>query len=182
MLGCLPPSGRRCAIQTIGCISALVAAIDARRLRYHSAVMRALRPLIYLWTLPTSIPGLLLAFANLIAGGKVRIVNGVLEAHGPVTRFWLTGVVGLVLANGAAAMTLGHVVLGVDQRSLDRTREHERIHVHQAECWGPFFIPAYLLASFYQWIRGRRAYRDNPFERDAFDHSDPHAPRRDDSL
>ena len=137
--------------------------------------MRLLRPFIYLWTLPTTFPGLLFTLANFFAGGKCQIVDGVLEAHGPVTRFWLVRVVGIVLPNGAAAMTLGHVVLGVDQHALDRTREHERIHVRQAERWGPLFIPAYLLASLYQWSRGRSAYRDNPFEREAFDHSNPNA-------
>jgi hypothetical protein len=29
--------------------------------------------------------------------------------------------------------------------------------------------PAYLLCSFYLWLTGRRAYRANPFERQAYD-------------
>ena len=66
-------------------------------------------------------------------------------------------------------MTLGHVVLGVDGPALDFTRPHERVHVRQCERWGPLFIPAYLLASAYQRARGRHAYRDNPFEREAYD-------------
>jgi hypothetical protein len=65
-------------------------------------------------------------------------------------------------------MTLGHIVVAIDQFALDSTRYHERIHVHQCERWGPLFIPAYLTASVYQWLRGRNAYRDNPFERQAF--------------
>ena len=65
-------------------------------------------------------------------------------------------------------MTLGHVVLGADQPSLDRTRDHERVHVRQAERWGPAFIPAYLLASIIAWMRGLDPYLDNPFEREAF--------------
>jgi hypothetical protein len=33
------------------------------------------------------------------------------------------------------------------------------------------FIPAYLLTSLYLKVRGRDAYRDNPFEREAFENS-----------
>jgi hypothetical protein len=65
-------------------------------------------------------------------------------------------------------MTLGHVVIGRDRDCLDHSRAHERIHVRQAERWGPLFIPAYLLASLFAKLRGRDAYRDNPFEREAY--------------
>jgi hypothetical protein len=40
--------------------------------------------------------------------------------------------------------------------------------VKQYERWGPFFIPAYLGSSAWMWLRGRDAYRDNPFEAEAF--------------
>jgi hypothetical protein len=33
---------------------------------------------------------------------------------------------------------------------------------------GPLMGPAYLLASLYAWLDGRRAYRDNRFEREAY--------------
>ena len=65
-------------------------------------------------------------------------------------------------------MTLGHVVIAQDLRSLNFTREHERVHVRQYEHWGPFFIPAYLLASLYARVTGKHPYFDNPFEREAF--------------
>jgi hypothetical protein len=65
-------------------------------------------------------------------------------------------------------MTLGHVVIGRNQDALNGTRAHERVHVRQCERWGPFFIPAYLTMSAVTWFRGRRAYEDNPFEREAF--------------
>jgi hypothetical protein len=65
-------------------------------------------------------------------------------------------------------MTLGHVVLGRNQQLLDFTRIHERVHVRQAERWGPLFIPAYLLLSVVVHFRGGRAYEDNPFEREAY--------------
>jgi hypothetical protein len=72
------------------------------------------------------------------------------------------------LRGGASAMTLGHVVIARDRSLLDRTREHERVHVRQYERWGPLFIPAYLTLSLLMRLRGRRAYEDNPFEREAF--------------
>jgi hypothetical protein len=65
-------------------------------------------------------------------------------------------------------MTLGHVVLARDSDLLLVTRAHERIHVRQCECWGPLFIPAYVAASLWAWVTGRRPYKDNFFERQAF--------------
>ena len=64
-------------------------------------------------------------------------------------------------------MTLGHVVIGHDARALDITRAHERVHVRQYELWGPFFLPAYLVAGAVQLLKGRDPYRDNPFEVEA---------------
>ncbi|HZL36945.1 MAG TPA: hypothetical protein VFC78_16615 [Tepidisphaeraceae bacterium] len=99
--------------------------------------------------------------------GGVQVKDGVLELHGPWVSFFLRHFT--FLRGGASAMTLGHVVLGRDRYLLDATRSHERVHVRQCERWGPLFIPAYLLASLVLWIRGSRAYEDNPFEREAFD-------------
>ena len=114
----------------------------------------------YLWASPNTLLGLLLLFR-----GKVCIEQGVIEGHGPVTRWVLKH---FPLCRGAAAMTLGHVVIGLDWHTLDETREHERVHVRQYERWGPFFIPAYLLSSLYLWLRGRDAYYENPFEVEAY--------------
>ena len=50
-----------------------------------------------------------------------------------------------------------------------RMPEHETVHVRQFERWGLLMGPAYLLASFVLWIAGRQPYRDNPFEREAYD-------------
>ena len=69
----------------------------------------------------------------------------------------------------AMAMTLGHVVLGQTDAALDVAREHELVHVRQYERWGPLFVPAYLGASLVLWLAGRDAYRENPFERQAYD-------------
>jgi hypothetical protein len=130
--------------------------------------MKMPRWMIYLWTFPTTAPGLLLAAAALISGGGGQVVDGVLEIHGGFAEFYLRKVVGLVMKGGASAMTLGHVVIGRTPELLDATRTHERVHVRQAERWGPFFLPAYLLASFAAWMRSGKAYEDNRFEREAF--------------
>ena len=125
-----------------------------------------IRPLIYLWTFPTTFVGLLFIPPALLGGGELRRVQGVLEIHGKWIAWLLKRCV--PIPGGAAAMTLGHVVIGCDRDCLDRTREHERVHVRQAERWGPAFIPAYLLASLIAWRRGLDPYRDNLFEREAY--------------
>jgi hypothetical protein len=109
--------------------------------------------------------GLLFLLPTLIKG-RVRLVQGVLELHGPFISFFLRRCT--LLKGGASAMTLGHVVIACNQLCLDQTRDHERIHVKQAERWGPLFLPAYLGASLIIWIKGGNAYLDNPFEREAY--------------
>jgi hypothetical protein len=89
----------------------------------------------------------------------------VLEIHGPLLATMLRR---LPIRGGAAAITFGHVVLGRNQRALDLTRTHERIHVRQCERWGPAFIPAYLLAGAWAGLRGHGAYQGNYFEREAY--------------
>ena len=66
------------------------------------------------------------------------------------------------------AMTLGHTILGQSQAALDVSRAHEHVHVKQYERLGPFFIPAYLAASVWAWIRRKDPYRDNIFEVEAY--------------
>lgn len=123
------------------------------------------RILAYLWALPTTLVGLLLALPARLGGGRWRRVDGVLEVHGPWLAWTLRRCV--PLAGGAAAITLGHVVLGCDERCLERTRAHERVHVAQCERWGPLFLPAYAVASLVGWWRHGDAYRANAFERSA---------------
>ncbi|HEX9708166.1 MAG TPA: hypothetical protein VGA24_11065, partial [Steroidobacteraceae bacterium] len=76
-----------------------------------------------------------------------------------------------IIACRFRAITLGHVILGTDAAALSAAREHEHVHVGQYEQWGPFFLPAYLASSLWQLLLGRRCYRDNYFERQAFDRS-----------
>jgi hypothetical protein len=130
-------------------------------------VRTILRTIVYLWTLPTTLAGLLIVIPTLLTGGRARVHSGVLECHGGFASVFLRRCT--ILPGGAAAMTLGHVVIGQNAATLTATRSHERVHVRQAERWGPLFIPAYLLASLWALIRGRDVYRDNLFEREAFD-------------
>ena len=133
--------------------------------------MKLLRPLAivvrYLWALPTTMLGILVAILSIVSGGRARWHSGVLEVHGGFASLFLRKLV--PMAGGASAMTLGHVVIARDRECLDWTRTHERVHVRQCERWGPLFVPAYFCGALYARLRGGRAYRDNPFEREAFE-------------
>ena len=119
-----------------------------------------------LWALPMTALGLLMLPLAWMSGGRVSVVDGVLEVHGG----WVTSFLRCwpPFGAGAAAMALGHVVLAMSARDMEECRAHERVHVRQCERWGVFFLPAYLGASLWAWMRGRDPYRDNPFEREAF--------------
>jgi hypothetical protein len=122
------------------------------------------RYLRYAWASPATLIGLVVAFA-LARRGRLALVDGVVEAHSPLIERALTSFT--VLARGAEAMTLGHVVLGRNARALELTRAHERVHVRQYEIWGPFFLPAYFLAGACALAMGNHPYFDNKFEREA---------------
>jgi hypothetical protein len=111
----------------------------------------------YLWAAPCTLVGGVAAALLLLCGGRARWVRGVLEVSGgAITRHLPFD-----------AITLGHVVLARTPRAMRRLRRHERVHVRQCERWGPAFFAAYLLAGAWQWLQGRRAYWDNPFEIEA---------------
>ena len=121
-----------------------------------------LTPAIYLWASPTTAVGLVAGGLALASGGRVQVERGALEFHGGFARWMLEHPM-----VRASAMTLGHVILGRDVRCLDSCRDHEQAHVRQVERWGGLFLPAYGLASFWAWSRGRHYYLDNWFEVDA---------------
>src|SRR2546421_11484136 len=98
----------------------------------------------YLWAAPTTAIGIVVVLVDL-RRAKIEFVDGVLEAHGPALAWILRNLT--FMPGGAAALTLGHVVIGRDHAALDSTRAHERVHVRQCEAWGPLFVPAYLVAS-----------------------------------
>lgn len=129
----------------------------------------ALALLRYVWAGPNTLLGLLVTAFVLLGRGTARAVEGAIEVHGPVASFLLRRCT--LLKGGAAALTLGHVVLGRDESALEATRSHERVHVRQYELWGPAFIPAYALAALWSLARRTGAYRGNHFERQAVERS-----------
>jgi hypothetical protein len=128
-------------------------------------VKHGLRILALAWASPYTLLGLLVGLAGLATGGRARIRGPVLQFHGGAVRWFMDALPG----GGFLAMTLGHVVLGWSEAALDVSYRHELVHVRQYERWGPFMGPAYLLCSLVLWMAGKRGYRDNPFERQAFD-------------
>ena len=124
------------------------------------------RLLAILWALPYTLLGLVLGGIGLCTGGRAQVRGRVVEFHGGGVKWLLEQ---FFFGEGAMALTLGHTVLGQTDAALDICREHELVHVRQYERWGPFMGPAYLGCSLVLWLMGRRAYRDNPFERQAFE-------------
>jgi hypothetical protein len=125
----------------------------------------AFKTLKVLWASPYSLLGIAIGLVGIATGGRGRFRDGALEFFGGATRHFVrrlpTGIY-------TAGFTLGHVILGQDDDGLQYAGLHERVHVRQFELWGPLMGPAYLLASAWMWFRGRDAYRDNPFEVEAY--------------
>ncbi|HQT32371.1 MAG TPA: hypothetical protein PLL61_14315 [Thiobacillus sp.] len=124
-----------------------------------------LRVAIYLWALPVTLVGLLVALIARSSGGRQQRVDGVLETSGG----WPARVLrhGFPFSGSVAAITLGHVVVAVSQAALDATRAHERAHVRQFERWGVLMVVLYPVAGVLAALRGGHAYIDNVFEREA---------------
>lgn len=129
--------------------------MNARRAR-----RLALRGAAYLWAAPNTALGMAAGLIVLACGGRVQWVCGTAEFHGG-------RLAGLASRSGFGAMTLGHVILGLDAVQLQALRPHEHAHVRQCERWGVFFLPAYALSGLWQAARGRGAHADNAFERQA---------------
>ncbi len=119
----------------------------------------------YLWVSPASLVGMLLGALALATGARARVVDGALEVAGGHVRSLI-----LRLPEGLrfGAITLGHVIVGLDHAVLAHARAHEHVHVRQYERWGLFFFPLYLGSSLVQVFLGRDPYRNNCFEVEAF--------------
>lgn len=118
----------------------------------------------YLWAFPVTLLGLIAVGLTAVTGGCVQQVSGVIEACGGFSAWILERVLG----RRVCAMTIGHVILGIDKPFLSRAREHEHVHIEQYEKWGPLFVPLYLGSSLLAWLQGKHYYRDNVFEREAY--------------
>lgn len=120
-----------------------------------------------LWASPCTALGLAMGGTGLLTGGHVQRTGRILEFWGGSVTWFLARAP--FVTGGAMAMTLGHVVLGRTAADLEWSRDHEMVHVRQYERWGPAFLPAYFASSAWQWYRGKDPYRDNYFEREAFE-------------
>jgi len=118
----------------------------------------------YVWAFPATLVGVMFSVIALGAGATVHFVGGTMEVVG--------GSVGRVIGVMPAslrftAITLGHVIVGIDHDALRRARFHEQVHVQQYERWGVLLFALYILSSVVQLVRGRHPYFDNCFEREA---------------
>ena len=119
----------------------------------------------YAWTSPNTLVGMAAGLVVLAFGGRARVVRGCVEFSGGR----MASLVSRAPPSCAfVAITLGHAILGLSEATLDAVRDHEHVHVAQYEAWGPLFAFAYACSSVWQVVRGRRAYRDNVFERQAY--------------
>lgn len=114
----------------------------------------------YLWALPTTLIGFVLAFGGLCLpvetkGGAVWF--RVATPLSPWAWWW---------AKRFSAITIGGCVITARPLDGDAIR-HELRHFAQARVFGPLFLPAYLALSLWALIRGGRAYADNALEVDA---------------
>jgi hypothetical protein len=119
----------------------------------------------YAWAAPASAVGLVLSALALALGAKPRVVDRVLEVGGGRLRKCIALLPRRLRFD---AITFGHVIIGVDDAALARTRRHEHVHVRQYERWGLLFFPLYLGSSALQALRGRDPYWHNCFEREAY--------------
>jgi hypothetical protein len=120
----------------------------------------------YAWAAPDTVLGFVFGFVGWLFGASARFNNGTVQFCGGR----LFGRAGLLPSRYSfCAITFGHVILAENQATLAAVRLHEEVHVRQYERWGPFFVPAYLLSSLVQVICGGNPYRDNCFERQAYE-------------
>lgn len=118
------------------------------------------------WASPWTLFGLTVGLGCLLRGGRMQRKGRVLEFFGPGPAWFLQT---FPLISGAMAVTFGHTILARSEAMLATCRAHELVHVRQYERWGPLFVPAYLACWLVLWLRGKRGYFDNPFERQAYE-------------
>lgn len=106
------------------------------------------RFVLYLWTLPNTVLGLVIGALSFV---RPRVVAGVVAFEGSSGSLWI------VRRFHRSAVTYGHVVLSTGPLR-GRLLAHELHHVRQYERLGVLYIPLYLLI---WWFTG---YHRHPFE------------------
>jgi hypothetical protein len=115
----------------------------------------------FVWAMPCSVVGLVLAVIPLGLGGRAKWSDGALEVSYRPT---LVACGTLARQLPFRAIVFGHVILAMTQQELVALGPHERVHVAQYERWGPLFLLAYPAASLWQLLHGRSPYWHNHFE------------------
>ena len=118
----------------------------------------------YAWASPATLVGIVPALIALASGARPRVIEGAVEVAGGGLRHWIAR---LPRPCRFGAITFGHLVISLDERTADCVRAHEQVHIRQYERWGVLFFPLYLGSSMAELVRGRDPYRDNRFEREA---------------
>lgn len=118
----------------------------------------------HLWNAPNSLLGLL---GGIGGAWNLNRREGILEVDGG----WFIQF--LYRKHWAAAITLGDVILYVDTPSRLAFHHHEMVHVRQGRAWGPLFLPLYVLESLAQYLKTGDGYRNNRFEREAYESETP---------
>jgi hypothetical protein len=83
--------------------------------RYDLLLSRIWSVIRYVWAAPTTALGVVMVLAGLCRA-QVHVVDGVVEAHGAALAWLLSHLT--LIPGGAAALTLGHVVIARDSWSL----------------------------------------------------------------
>ena len=140
------------------------------RVLYFNPIETLLKPLLkivgIIWASPYTLIGLLIGSIGLLFGSRVQVKGRAIEFYDGGVKWFIHQI---PYGQYKFAFTLGHVILGQTEASVEMTRNHEAVYIAQYERLGPLLIPVYYLASVYVWLVGKRFYRDNPFEREAID-------------
>lgn len=121
--------------------------------------MKLVKFMMYVWSLPNTLLGLVLFF--FIYRPKSLVWRrGVLEGTSRGMIPWWTNVVG---------QTWGWLVI-YRSKPYSGLENHERQHVVQGMILGPLFLIIYPIASLIALLQGKNGYRDNWFEKNADDH------------
>ena len=173
---CENQSRRKAINEGCSCVGQLFSTKEQSIVAVHCPVglngsrTMVLKVLAWIWTSPNTLLGLAFGIVSLCFGTKAQRRAGCIEFFGGPVSWFLNHV---PPGGSSSAMTLGHVILGLNPKVLEVVRKHEQVHVRQYERWGPFFLPAYLGCSAWLWVQKRDPYLENPFEVEAYRVSDP---------